>query len=154
MLTLNDILLLITFFLSGIGFHVLLRAGFAYRSQINIYPSRWSFIAANWDTTLIRTFLNSILFWWWVTYPGTVSTVLIFFRVPANIANWMTVPVTLGTAAVFGFFIDVLLDSAQSIIAGTPQLAWLNKYLKGQIPSYDPAVVDVAKLDPERKVGE
>src|SRR6266704_1339641 len=123
-------LLLVLFFLIGIGMHVLLRAGYAYRSAVNPYPTRRAFVRKHWDTILVRTFLNSWLFWLWVSHPDLVSRIASALGVSAAIADWLTVPVSLGTAVMFGFFVDVFLDSVQSIVAKIPQLAWLNKYLR------------------------
>jgi sterol desaturase/sphingolipid hydroxylase (fatty acid hydroxylase superfamily) len=146
-MTALDRTLLVLLFIIGISMHVLLRAGYAYRSAVNTTPSRRAWVVRNWDTLLIRTGFNSVLFWVWMYYPGTFAKAAIGVGVPAWIGNWLTVPVTLGTAYLFGFFIDVLLDAVQSIAASVPQLAWITKYiLHGQVPEYDATLVDVAKL--------
>lgn len=139
-------------YLIGTLFHILLRAGYAVRSQVNTTPSRWCYVVDHWDTLLIRCgFFGYLLFFAWLSHPDWPSKIAIALMVPEGPANWLTVPQTLGTSAMFGFFIDVVLDSAQSIVAGLtlkfPSLSFLNAVVRGQIPSYDARVVDVAAVN-------
>lgn len=138
-------------YLIGAEFNLMLRAGFAYRSQVNVYPTRRSFYTKNWDTILIRVALWGYgLFYIWTLHPDWLSISAVFFHVPKSIADWLTFPVSLGTAVGAGFVIDVILDSAQSIAAfvakDRPYLSWLPAILGGRIPEYNPRVVNTKLL--------
>ncbi len=134
-------------YLLGILWRFFSRATKAYRSTMRAYPSRWAFVKANWDVFLLRTFpWNSGLFVLWVINPGLLSKVVVFVAVPENIANWLTIPPTLGTAFGFGFLVDYLLDQLQIKIATSPMFAWLPAALKGEIPLYDQSVVNGSQL--------
>lgn len=143
--------ILVLGYLVGAEFNLMLRAGFAYRSNINCYPTRRSFYTKNWDTILIRVFLYGFgLFYLWTLHPDWITIVAVFFKVPQSLANWLTFPVTLGTAVGAGFVIDVLLDSAQSIVANLvatrPYLSFLNMLVRGRIPEYNPRIVNTELL--------
>lgn len=136
----------------GALFHILLRAGYAVRSQVNTTPTRWCYVRTHWDALLIRSgFFGYLAFWAWMAHPEWPSQIAKSLLVPEGVANWLTAPATLGTAAMFGFMIDVVLDSAQSIVANLtakfPQLSFLNAIVRGQIPSYDANVVDVKTVN-------
>ncbi|SRR6266849_1206866 len=152
-LWLNPAVLLAVMFYVGILLRLLQRAGTAFRSKINTYPSRWSFVSRNWDVFLLRSAINTVLFSLWLRDPGTLAKGITYLGVTPSIANWTTIPPTLTTAASFGFLVDLALDQLQVMIASSPKFAWLPSVFKGEIPSYDPAVVAVDKLSPERKVG-
>ena len=154
MLSLDPTVLLVIMFYVGILLRLLQRAGSAFRSQVNTYPTRWSFVVCNWDVFLLRSAINTGLFSLWLHNPGLISQGLNYLGVASGIANWVTVPPTLTTAAGFGFFIDIGLDQLQMMIAQSPKFAWLPSVFKGEIPSYDRAVVAVNLLSVERKVGE
>lgn len=128
-------------FACGIVFRLFVRANTAYRSKIRTYTSRWSFVKANWDVFLIRTFpFNTGLFVVWVLKPGLLSQVVSMAGVPVGVANWITIPPTLGTAFIGGFFVDLFLDQVQIKLLNNPKFTWLPDVLKGEIPSYDPTV--------------
>lgn len=122
------------------------------RSKVNSVPNRRYFIYQHWDTLLIRVFFfGYLMFWAWLKHPDWPSKLAMLMMVPAGLANWLTVPATLGTAAGFGFFEDVLLDSAQSFTAAVsdkfPSLKFLNTVVRGQLPTYDSSVVNVNKIN-------
>src|SRR5262249_9168202 len=101
--------------LVGMGLNILLRADYAKRSAVNVYPSHWSFVKRNWVAILIRVCPWGIgLFYLWTNYPDLPSTIARHFAVPDWLANWATMPVNVATSFCFGFVIDVLLDKAQS----------------------------------------
>ena len=152
-LWLNPTILLVAMFYTGILLRLLQRASTAFRSMVNTYPSRWSFVSRNWDVFLLRSAINTALFSVWLKDPGLISQGLGYLGVASGIANWVTVPPTLTTAAGFGFFVDLGLDQIQFMLSSSPKFAWLPSVFKGEIPSYDPAVVAVDKLSVERKVG-
>jgi len=153
-LSIDPVVLLVIMFYLGILLRLLQRAGTAFRSTVNTYPSRWSFVAKNWDVFLLRSAINTALFSLWLHDPGTISKGLTYLGMTPALANWVTIPPTLTTAAGFGFFIDLGLDQVQFMILSSPKFAWLPSVFKGEIQSYDPAVVAVEKLSPDRKVGE
>ncbi len=153
-LWLNPTVLLVVMFYLGILLRLLQRASTAFRSKINTYPSRWSFVLRNWDVFLLRSAINTALFAVWLRDPGLLSKGIAYLGVTPAIADWLTVPPTLTTAAGFGFFVDLALDWLQLMIVDSPKFAWLPSVFKGEIPSYDPAVVAVDKLSVARKVGE
>lgn len=149
---------LVIFCLFGMGLNVLLRSDYAKASGVNTYPTRWSFVARNWVAILIRIFPWGLgLFYVWTLHPEWATVVAKFFKVPDWLANWMTFPVNVPVSFGLGFMIDVLLDKVQAWTATATDnkyLSWLNTIFQGRLPQYDAAVVDVAKLSPERKVGE
>lgn len=144
-------LLVVSFYL-GTLIRLSLRAGNAFRSQVNKYPNRRSYLFRNWDVFLVRTFFATGFFTWWLHDPGAWSKFIAMLGVAPGIANWLTVPPTLATSAGFGFFSDLGIDQVQYRLA--TKYPWLPDIVKGEIPSYDPAVVDVDSLSKERKVGE
>lgn len=133
-------------FLIGTSFNQVLRAGYAYRSNVNCYPTRWSFYSQNWDTIIIRVFYGYLAFYAWSLHPDWVSLIAKSCGVAEGVSNWLTFPVTLATSIGFGFGIDVLLDSTQSLIASKPYLSFLNIFIRGRIPTYNPRVVDTKLL--------
>src|SRR5213592_4673134 len=91
-------------FALGIGWRLFSRATTAYRSKLRSYSSRWAFVKQNWDVFLLRVPFSGSLFTLWIFHPGLLSK-LAATVMPANIANWLTVPPTLGSALGFGFFV-------------------------------------------------
>lgn len=150
----NATALLVVMFLLGSLLRLLQRAGRAFRSQVSTYPSRWCFVVKNWDVFLIRWAISGGFFTWWLTNPGALSNMMVYCGIAPGVANWLTIPPTLATAALFGFMGDLGLDELQSMIATSPKFAWVPSAFKGEIPSYDAAVVEVERLSPDRKVGE
>lgn len=139
------------FYFIGTGFNILLRAGFAYRSDVNVYPTRFSFVTKNWDTILIRVCVYGFGFFYaWTLHNDLPTKIAEAFGVAAGIATWLTVPVGLGSSGGFGFIIDVLLDSLQSVVASTPWLKWANVVIRGRVPTYDPRVVNLALIQQQK----
>ena len=140
----------------GAAFNVLLRAGYAARSKVNVHGSRLDFLTTNWDTILVRVCMWGFgAFYFWSLHPTILKTIASGFNMPDWLSNWMIFPVNVATSAAFGFFIDVALDSLQSVIASKPFLAPLNVLVRGRVPVYDSNVVDVQavqdKTDKENK---
>lgn len=140
--------LAITFAL-GILFRFFARASQAFRSQLRTYPTRWSFVAANWDVFLLRTIpFNAGLFILWVFHPGLLSQGLSHVGVPDWVANWVTVPPTLGTSFGYGFFVDLGLDRLQMKLFSDSKFAWVPDVFKGEIPAYNPQYVNTEAFPP------
>lgn len=150
----NTIVLLTVLWFIGVLIHLLQRASSAFRSKVNVYPSRWCFLRDNWDIFLVRTFISAVLYSLWIKNPGMISGWLSYCGVAAGIANFVTIPPTLTTAAIFGYLSDTGLDQFQLLVQTSPKFAWVPSLFKGEIPKYDPAVVIVEKLSADRKVGE
>jgi len=130
-------------FLLGVLWRLFARASKAYKSKLRSYPSRWAYIAANWDVFLLRTFpWNSGAFVLWLFHPDWVAKILIYGHVPNGIANWMIVTPNLMSSAVFGFLVDYGLDQVQLKLAAANLPSWVPGALKGEIPSYDPGAVN------------
>jgi hypothetical protein len=146
-LTFGLFLLLSLGYLIGAAFNILLRAGYAYRSKVNCYPTRLSFLIENWDTIVIRVFMYGYgAFYLWTLHPNWVEKIALSFGAPAWMAGWLTVPVGIGSSVGFGFLIDVLLDTVQSVVASRPYLSFLNIFVRGRVPAYNSGVVDTQKL--------
>lgn len=140
-------MLLSCFYLLGACFNILLRAGYAYRSAVNVHRTRWGFIKDNWDTMIIRVCVYGYgAFYVWALHPDLATKTALFFNVPSWLATWINIPVGVGSSFMFGFLIDVVLDSLQSIVASKPYLAPLNVFVRGRVPAYDANVVDVEKI--------
>ena len=93
-------------YLLGQFVHILKRAGMAVRSKSNRIRSRSEFISFNWDALLIRVVLCSGLFWVLLMNPRSLTR--IFTLLGAGITA--DIPVDLGTALIFGYFADSILD--------------------------------------------
>lgn len=129
-------------FLLGIAWRLFARASKAYHSKLRSYPSRWSFIATNWDVFLIRTFpWNSGWFALWLFHPDYLARLLIFNHVPASFANWMIVTPNLATSWAFGFLVDYATDQLQLRLSKKLP-SWVPGAFKGEIPNYDEQVVN------------
>lgn len=130
-------------FLLGIVWRLFSRASKAYRSNLRSYPSRLAFVRTNWDVFLLRTFpFNSGLFVLWLFHPDWLSKGLIFAHVPASFANWIIVTPNLMTSFAGGFVIDYALDQIQLKLATVPLPSWVPDAIRGEIPSYDPGVIN------------
>ena len=130
--------------LLGVAIHVLLRAGYAIRSKVNPVKSRWDFLKQNWDTVAVRTFLSGLIFAYGLRNPDALDKLVTLVAEHFNISNFdFSITFSNVTSAGFGFFSDTVLDSVQSFVASSPKLSWLNNVLRGQIPGYDPTVVDL-----------
>ncbi len=146
-MTLNVWLPLTGMFALGVGLRLFARATKAYRSKLRDYPTRWAFVVNNWDVFLLRSAFNTGFYALWLLKPGLMSQGITYLGVSQNIANWLTVPPTLGTALGFGMFVDVALDQVQILISTSPKLAWLPDVFKGEIPCYNTDMVNVGQLD-------
>lgn len=151
-LNIDPVTLLVVVFYIGILMRLLVRAGTAYRSQVNIYPTRRSFIKKNWDIFAARTFITTLLFAWWLSDPSAWARFSVKLGVAPGIGNWIVFPPTPLTSPVFGYIGDVALDQIQMRLA--MKFPWLPDIIKGEIPKYDSAVVDVKGLSEDREVGE
>jgi len=152
-LEINPVVLLVVVFYVGVLVRMLARAGAAFRSEVNTYPTRRAWVKRNWDIFLARTFITTLFFTWWLFDPSALARFLVnWIHVPAEIGNWFVFPPTPLTAPVFGYGGDVGLDQIQFRLA--KKYPWLPEIIKGEVPSYDSAVVKTEELDPKRKVGE
>lgn len=108
-----------TLYLLGQLVHIQKRAGMAVRSKSNRIRSRVEFIAFNWDVLLVRVALCAGLFWVLLTNPRGLTRIFLLFgaEIPADIS------VDLGTALIFGYFADSVLDWIVS------KIPWLQKEL-------------------------
>ncbi len=93
-------------YLLGQFVHMLKRAGMAVRSKSNRIRSRFEFIAFNWDALLIRVVLCAGLFWVLLTNPRGLTRILSLLGSDLTV----DVSVDLGTALIFGYFADSVLD--------------------------------------------
>lgn len=152
-LEINPVILLVIVFYVGVLVRLSARAGAAWRSDVNTYSNRRAWVRRNWDIFLARTFITTLLFAWWVTDPSAWSRFLVdWLHIPAPIGDWFVYPPTLLTAPVFGYGGDVGIDQIQFRLA--KKYPWLPEIIKGEVPSYDRAVVRTNELDAKRKVGE
>lgn len=108
-----------TLYLMGQFVHILKRAGMAVRSKSNRIATRLEFIAFNWDVLLIRVVLCAGFFWVLLTNPHGLTRILTLFGagIPADVS------VDLGSALIFGYFADSVLDWIVS------KIPWLQKEL-------------------------
>jgi hypothetical protein len=85
--------------------HVLKRAGMAVRSRTNTLTSRREYLRFYWDALLVRSLLCAALFWLVQRQPALLAQVAAAFG-----AAPVELPLTGGTALVFGYFADSILD--------------------------------------------
>jgi hypothetical protein len=93
-------------YLLGQVLHVLKRAGMAVRSRSNSIHSRIEFIAFYWDALLVRLMLCAGLFAALLTNPRGLTKLLGMLGAGIN----ADISVDTGTALVFGYFADSVLD--------------------------------------------
>lgn len=93
-------------YLLGQCVHILKRAGMAVRSKSNSIRSRSAFVAHCWDALLVRLVLCAGLFWWLLADPRSLARVLALCGV--HLAPDFSMG--LGTALIFGYFADSVLD--------------------------------------------
>ncbi|MBI1750474.1 MAG: hypothetical protein HY234_03650 [Acidobacteria bacterium] len=93
-------------YLLGQFVHILKRAGMAVRSKRNSIHSRIVFIAFYWDALLVRIVLCAGLFWVLQTNPRGLTN--LFALLGVNIGA--DISVDLGSALIFGYFADSVLD--------------------------------------------
>lgn len=93
-------------YLVGQFLHILKRAGMAVRSKSNSIHSRIEFIRFSWDALLVRVVLCAGLFAALLTNPSGLSKLMALLGagIAANIS------VDAGTALIFGYFADSILD--------------------------------------------
>lgn len=138
-------------FLVGVGVDVMIRAGHAKRSDVNMHPSRWSFVVDNLDVILARLFWSSLAFGIWLLKPDWVSIGVKYLGVPDWFANWLTVTPNPASSAVGGILIDYGLDWAQAVVA-KKNIPILTDLLKAKLPAFDPEIVNVKKVAENRAV--
>ncbi len=93
-------------YLLGQFVHMLKRAGMAVRSKSNRIRSRIEFIAFNWDALLVRVVLCAGLFWVLLTNPRSLTRILNLLGSDLT----ADVSIDFGTALIFGYFADSVLD--------------------------------------------
>jgi len=108
---------------SGQMVHILKRAGMAVRSRTNSIHSRLEFILFFWDSLLVRVVLCVGLFWVVLSNPRALAALLSLVGVDLAIE----VPVSRGTALIFGYFADSILDWLVS------KIPWLER----ELPSWN-----------------
>ncbi|MCL5287870.1 MAG: hypothetical protein M1453_07755 [Acidobacteria bacterium] len=93
-------------YLLGQILHVLKRAGMAVRSKSNSIRSRWEFVVFFWDALLVRVLLCAGLFAALLADPSGLTKLL------ASLGSGVTADITVnpGTALIFGYFADSVLD--------------------------------------------
>ena len=94
------------FYLLGQLLHVLKRASMAIRSKSNSLRSRAAYIAFCWDALLVRLVLCAGLFAALLTNPRAVTKLLSGLGVSIS----ADIPMDPGTALIFGYFADSVLD--------------------------------------------
>lgn len=95
-----------TLYLLGQLIHILKRAGMAVRSKSNRISSRLEYVALHWDALLVRVVLCAGLFWVFLTDPQSVTRVLVLLGAGLT----ADLPVDGGSALIFGYFADSVLD--------------------------------------------
>jgi hypothetical protein len=103
---LQSTVLLWTLFVFGQSLHILKRAGMAVRSKTNSIRSRVEFVAFCWEALLVRLVLCSGLFAALQTNPHGLTKLLTLIGVQIS----AEIPVDPGTALIFGYFADSVLD--------------------------------------------
>jgi hypothetical protein len=103
---LNTTVMIWALYLLGQLLHVLKRAGMVVRSKSNSIRSRIEFIVFSWDALLVRVVLCAGLFAALLTNPHGLSKLLAMLG--AGISA--DVSVDPGTALIFGYFADSVLD--------------------------------------------
>lgn len=93
-------------YLIGQFLHVLKRAGMAVRSKSNSIRSRMEFVVFSWDALLVRVVLCAGLFAALLTNPHGLTRLMAMLG--AGIAA--DISVDPGTALIFGYFADSMLD--------------------------------------------
>ncbi len=93
-------------YLLGQIVHILKRAGMTVRSKSTSIHSHFEFIAFYWDVLLVRVVLCAGLFWVLLTNPRGLTE--LFAMLGAGITA--DISVDLGTALIFGYFADSVLD--------------------------------------------
>jgi hypothetical protein len=103
---LNTTVMIWALYLLGQLLHVLKRAGMAVRSKSNSIRSRVEFIVFSWDALLVRVVLCAGLFAALLTNPHGLTR--LFALLGAGITA--DIFVDPGTALIFGYFADSVLD--------------------------------------------
>ena len=75
-----------------------------------------------------------------------MSKLLIFSHIPDSVANWIIITPNLLSSAAFGFLADYATDQLQIKLAALDLPSWVPDAIKGEIPSYDPGVVNGTAL--------
>lgn len=93
-------------FAAGMAIHVLKRAGMTVRSQNNAVRTRGEFIKIFWDVLVVRATLCAALFWIVLEQPALLGRLAQFF----GTAQILELRLNSGTALIFGYFADSILD--------------------------------------------
>jgi hypothetical protein len=103
---LNTTVMIWALYLLGQFLHVLKRAGMAVRSKSNSIRSRIEFIAFSWDALLVRVVLCAGLLAALLTNPRGLTKLM------AMLGAGITADISVdpGTALIFGYFADSVLD--------------------------------------------
>jgi len=93
-------------YLVGQFLHILKRSGMAVRSKSNSIRTRMEFIVFSWDALFVRVVLCAGLFAAFLTNPSGLTKLMAILGagIAANIS------VDPGTALIFGYFADSMLD--------------------------------------------
>jgi len=95
-------------FVSGHALHVLKRASLSASSQLSGIKSRLEWLRVNALTLLVRLFVNSAAFSYWIAHPDAATHVIGTMGIPVN----LTLEPGHATAAMFGLSADSMVDWA------------------------------------------
>ncbi len=95
-------------FFAGHGLHVLKRASLSAGSRLSGTKSRLEWFRTNALTLLLRLFVNSAAFSYWMAHPDAATHVIETIGIPAN----LTLEPGHATAAMFGLSADSMVDWA------------------------------------------
>jgi hypothetical protein len=95
-------------FAAGHGLHVLKRASLSAQSKLSGTKTRLEWVKTNALTLVIRFFVNSAAFSYWIAHPGVATHVIGAIGVPVN----LTLEPGHATAALFGLSGDSMVDWA------------------------------------------
>ncbi len=99
-------------FAAGQAIHVLKRAGMMVRSPHNGVQTRRAFVQLYWDALAVRAALCAAVFWMVVDQPELLSSVAGVL----GFSGRLELRLNAGTALIFGYFADSILDWAVSRI--------------------------------------
>jgi hypothetical protein len=100
-------------FAAGMAIHVLKRAGMTVRSPSNAVRSRGEFLKIFWDVLVVRATLCAALFWMVLEQPALLARIAHIF----GTAQVFELRLNPGTALIFGYFADSILDWVASHIS-------------------------------------
>jgi hypothetical protein len=103
---LHTMVMIWALYLLGQLLHILKRAGMAVRSKSNSIRSRIEFIEFSWDALVVRIVLCAGLFAALLTNPHGLTRLFALFGAGITVDIF----VDPGTALIFGYFADSVLD--------------------------------------------